>query len=964
MDEIGGGSHLSGDFSGFVNDLFAAIGCQPPALEITKTADDTTVNAGANIGFIMTAHNKGGKAAHDVVVTDDLPGSLTWTVDPAKAGCSITDGVLTCNFGGLAAGASESVHVVADTGKACGVYDNSAQLTSSDAGGGSASASVNVLCPDVKVTKTPNAGSVSRGEDAVFSIKVENAGEGTAKDVVVTDTLPAGFNWTEDEPDCTIANGILTCDAGNLGAGESKTYTVRAPTAGAACEAIPNTASATATNEVAGGNNDDNASITVKCADIAIAKTADDASVSAGSQIGFTVTVKNTGAGTAFDVTAADQLDGRFAWSLAPASTGWTLNGNSLTYSAASLGAGDSSSVHVVAATTAAQCGPVDNAATVETGEGDSDSANATTEILCPDITVTKEAADTSVSAGDEASFTMKVTNSGLGVAKDVSLVDALPFKSLGWTLGNHDGQCSITDGTLTCSFGNLQPGATASVTVKAITTAAACGALDNEVIVAASNEAATDNNAATASITVDCPDVTIVKEADEATVNAGDTAGFTLTISNNGKGSARDVTLEDVLPAGVSWLVTDNTADCKIAGDTLTCDFGDLAPGATASVHIAGVTDSKACSVLHNTATVAASNEPARAEGDNTDSADIAIQCPNVTITKTALSPQISAGELAGFAITVTNEGPGTATNVLVEDALVSGIAWVEDSDSCTITDGLLTCDFGDLADGATASVNVTGETDAEDCKVLSNTATVSASNEPDNATSDNTATASLTVSCPAVSITKTAVGPIVDAGDTIAFDIVVANNGVGTAFDISISDTLPTDAGTSWTIASSTPASGWSIDGTTVTYTGASLAAGASVTARIQSTTTAATCGTVDNTATLSYKGGTGSDDAKVEVLCPDISVVKTGSDKAVSAGDPISFTMTVTNNGSGAAHDATLTDRLPIGISWTISPSNAYCDIVDGVLACDFGTLEAGASKSVTVTGTTTPAVLRHR
>ena len=135
MDQIGGGSHLDADFASFVDDLFEAISCPPPSMKITKTADDATVDAGAQIGFTVKVKNEGGKAAHNVVVTDNLPDSAgtNWSISPAVAGCSITGSpgsqALTCDFGTIGAGDTKSVHVVTGTGSSCGKYDNTASFT-------------------------------------------------------------------------------------------------------------------------------------------------------------------------------------------------------------------------------------------------------------------------------------------------------------------------------------------------------------------------------------------------------------------------------------------------------------------------------------------------------------------------------------------------------------------------------------------------------------------------------------------------------------------------------------------------------------------------------------------------------------------------------------------------------------------------------------------------------------------
>ncbi len=67
----------------------------------------------------------------------------------------------------------------------------------------------------------------------------------------------------------------------------------------------------------------------VNCAAIDVEKVADDDSVSAGDQIGFTVTLKNTGEGEAKGIQFTDALPAGLSWSISPASAGWSIaNGN------------------------------------------------------------------------------------------------------------------------------------------------------------------------------------------------------------------------------------------------------------------------------------------------------------------------------------------------------------------------------------------------------------------------------------------------------------------------------------------------------------------------------------------------------------------------------------------------------------------------------------------------------------
>src|SRR4029079_19809278 len=92
-----------------------------------------------------------------------------------------------------------------------------------------------------------------------------------------------------------------------LNAGAETSVHVVATTDKDDCGQLDNTATVTTTND---GHDQDSASLDVNCAAIDVEKTADAASVSAGEQIGFTVTLKNTGAGQAKGGQVTDVLPG------------------------------------------------------------------------------------------------------------------------------------------------------------------------------------------------------------------------------------------------------------------------------------------------------------------------------------------------------------------------------------------------------------------------------------------------------------------------------------------------------------------------------------------------------------------------------------------------------------------------------------------------------------------------------
>jgi uncharacterized repeat protein (TIGR01451 family) len=953
----------------------------PATIEITKTASPAgPVNAGDVIGFDVTVTNGGTQTTLGISVNDPLPAGVDWaasapTGSTSGLSCSITGAVnsevLSCTKPSLAAGASFTVHVSGTTNAAdCGVVSNTASVSTSNDGTDQATATVTVQCPDVRVTKTPDGAGINAGSTATFTILVENLGPGLAKNVTLTDNLPAGVDWSEDSPSCSISGAVnsevLSCTFGDMASGASFTVQVSGLTDAADCGTLNNTATVGASNEATAqnGNNSDAGSIVVLCADIAIVKDANPVGpVSAGDPIGWDITVSNNGTGAAIEVHVSDPLPAGVDWTLG-AITGDTAGvtcqvtgapgSEALTCDVASLAAGDSFSVHVSGPTDAADCGTINNTATVTTGNDGSGSDGASVVVNCPDLGVVKTG-NGPLNAGDDATFTIVLTNHGPGIAHDVTLSDQLPAGA--WTLGGANAaDCSISvSNLLTCDFGDVATGATRTITVTKTTDPVDCGTIHNEVTVGASNEPDNDQfpNVDEADITVNCPDLVVAKTG-SAPISSGQVAIFTITVTNLGPGTAYDVTLSDQLPAGSWTLGGTNAADCSISGSNLlSCGFGDLADDASRTFTVSKTTDATDCGTIHNEVTVAASNEADEDTANNGDDADIAVSCPDVTVVKTGNAGPISAGEVATFSIVVTNLGPGTAFDVTLSDQLPSG-TWTlggPNAGDCSINgSNLLSCDFGDLANGATRTITVSRETDAEDCGTIPNTASVAAANEAAEDTANNESSDTITVDCPLILITKTADDDIVNAGDQIGFTVTVTNNGLGSAFNVTVNDTLPAIAGLSWSIQSQS--GGWSISGGALHFGPATLAGGASTSVHIVSNTTADSCGLVPNAASLTFSGGSGSDASEVTVECPDIEVTKTASNSPITAGENAVFAITVENIGDGTAYDVVVTDNLPAGITWT--DDSALCSIAAQTLTCNLGDMDPGATFTVHVSG----------
>lgn len=122
-----------------------------------------------------------------------------------------------------------------------------------------------------------------------------------------------------------------------------------------------------------------------------------------------------------------------------------------------------------------------------------------------------------------------------------------------------------------------------------------------------------------------------------------------------------------------------------------------------------------------------------------------------DLSIDKSDDADPVTAGDNIVYKLIVTNIGPDAATDVSVGDTLPAGVDFVSASatqGSCSEASGVVTCNLGSLASGA--SVEVTVQVKTTGAGSITNTATVSA-NEGDPNTSNNTSSETTTVNAPA---------------------------------------------------------------------------------------------------------------------------------------------------------------------------------------------------------------------
>jgi uncharacterized repeat protein (TIGR01451 family) len=190
-------------------------------------------------------------------------------------------------------------------------------------------------------------------------------------------------------------------------------------------------------------------------ASLAILNTADAARVAPSAQIGFNVTLANSGADPATGISVTDHLPAAAGlnWSvdLAHSNAGWTISGsppNEVLVAPATVNGTTASHVHVVSATPAS-CTTYSNVASFTSSNGGSGSASATTGSSCSGVTVTKAGSGSGTVTSSPAGINCGAACSGQfanGTPLALTATPAVGSDFTGWS----GGTCA---GTGLCTF-------------------------------------------------------------------------------------------------------------------------------------------------------------------------------------------------------------------------------------------------------------------------------------------------------------------------------------------------------------------------------------------------------------------------------------------------------------------------------------------------------------------------------
>ena len=833
-----------------VGDKSASADVTVPEIIPGKSVDVENPNFGDTVTYTVTVANNGVVDAKQVVVRDTLDKGLKFVKATGKYTFDESTNTVTWIVD-LANGESQTFYVTA-VAEAYGVLTNIVSV-------GDKSASADASVPEIIPGKSVDVENPNFGDTVTYTVTVANNGVVDAKHVVVVDYLDKGLKYVSSS---------------NNGVYDAATHTVTWIVDIDADSSLDLTVTAVAeaygvlTNIVSVG--DKSASADVSVPEITLDKTVNITNPNFGDKVDYTIKVTNDGIGDANNIVVKDVLGEGLKFVSATGEYTWDEDSRTIIW-IVDLAKGESKIFHVIAVAEA--YGVLSNNVFV----GDK---SASADVTVPEIIPDKTVSIANPNFGDNVTYTVTVSNDGIGDANNVVIVDRLG-EGLTFVSASDNGVWDPVKRTVTWIV-DLAKGESRTFYVNA--TVVGYGNVSNSLVVG--NK--------TAGVNVTVPEINPNKTANIENPNFGDNVTYTVTVTNDGIGDANNVVVKDTLGKGLKFISATGNYTFDEATNTITW-IVDLAKGESKTFKV-NATVSGYGNVT-NTVIV----------GNKTFNKNVTV--PEINSNKTVNNEIPNFGDNVTYSVTVTNDGIGDANNVVVCDILGKGLKFLNADGNFTYDEktGTITW-IVDLVKGETKTfkVNVTVLSYGD----LSNKVVVG----------NKTVIKNITV--PEINPGKEINIEVPNFGDNVTYTVIVNNTGKVNATDVVVVDKL----GEGLTFVNASNGGVYNETTRTITWI-INLTAGE--TKYLYVNTTVSAYGNITNSVIV------GNKTFNKNVTVPEIIPVKEVNSSDIHIGDEITYTIAVSNPGKTNATNIVIKDVLPEGLKFINASNGGVYNPATGII-----------------------------
>ncbi|MCD4527122.1 sortase domain-bontaining protein [Nocardioides sp. cx-173] len=586
----------------------ATVTLNPRSLDLAVTKQvigSDEVAAGEPVTFRVTVTNLGPRPGTGITLTDELPPGLTYLGTDSGGDGSYDPDTGIWTVGSLAVGATATYDFVLGT-SATGTFTNAVSLATVspadiNSANNSAAATVDVRTPiaDLVIVKGASPEEAVVGDTVTYSVTVLNRGPDPVRGVYVTDAGPEGVTVLESVPSQgTVDVAGARWDVGLLGPGDSAdlTVTARLDTVGTKVNLV--TVDAPLLDDPTPEDNESTATVTTlaPAVDVAVTKSVAAAGGGSASEIPlgqdavFTVTATNNPvpgqpATTVTNSVFTDLLQEGLTF--VSASGDGTFDAATGTWTVGSIPVGATVTLTItVTGTTVGERSNTASLSNLDQRDVDptNNSASATaTFVELADLAITKTADREVAQPRDTVVYTITVTNNGPNATDDTIAHDPALIQAN--ITGHTADRGTFDETTRVWTIPRLEAGETATLTVSVLVGDDASGHYRNLVAIQQSrvDDPNPDDNVDIEELFIPAADIAVTKTVDDPTPALGDTVTFTVGLRNLGPDTAEDVTVDDVLPPGLTYVSSEPLVGTYDPA-TGVWDVGRLEPTETAT--------------------------------------------------------------------------------------------------------------------------------------------------------------------------------------------------------------------------------------------------------------------------------------------------------------------------------------------------------------------------------------------